>query len=79
MTQCEPLLSRLSTTTFTERSRAQAPLSPPPYVIGGGGGGGAGGQHRSPQGDSTRDDPALALFWFEQERQAFAGLADVAW
>jgi hypothetical protein len=38
-----------------------------------------GGAHRSPQGDSTRDDPQLALYWFEQERLRYARAADRAW
>ncbi len=40
---------------------------------------GMGGLHRAPQGDSTRDDPQLALFWFETERALYAGTADRAW
>ncbi len=40
---------------------------------------GMGGQHRAPQGDSTRDDPQLALWLFEQERALYAGTADRAW
>lgn len=38
-----------------------------------------GGQHKAPQGGSTRDDERLALWLFEQERQQYAGQADVAW
>ncbi len=38
-----------------------------------------GGQHKAPQGVSTRDDPALALYWFEQECLKYAGTADEGW
>src|SRR5262245_48020659 len=58
MPQFEPLLSRLSSTTFTERSPARAPLPPPPYVIGGGGGAGAGGEHHSQRTSNTGNGKA---------------------
>lgn len=39
----------------------------------------SGGKHKAPVGDSTRDTPEVALYWFEQERLLYAGLADRAW
>jgi hypothetical protein len=38
-----------------------------------------GGQHSASVGTSTRDDERLALWLFEQDRQRYAGQADVGW